>query len=100
MSPFSFLRGIGSNFSFLLHSSMKIMQANRKAPDGKPHNVVSHLRLFCSPMSHKKAYMGKLCCWYLSLLDLLYSIPDDSNVSTTTKFPFDLWLCIHGKQLR
>ena len=42
-------RGIGSNFSFLFHFSMKIMKANRIAPDRTPH-----LWLFCLPMSHKK----------------------------------------------
>ena len=48
------LRGIRSNFSFLFHFSMKIMSANRLAPDGRPRFVVSHLGLFCLPMSHKK----------------------------------------------
>ena len=33
---------------------MKIMSANRIAPDGTPHFVASHLRLLCLPMSHKK----------------------------------------------
>ena len=42
-------RGIRSNFSFLFHFSMKIMSANRIAPDEE-----SHLALFCLPMSHKK----------------------------------------------
>ena len=30
------------------------MKANRIAPDGTPHFAVSHLGLFCLPMSHKK----------------------------------------------
>ena len=47
-------RGIRSNFSFLFHFSMKIMSANRIAPDGTPRFATSHLGLFCLPMSHKK----------------------------------------------
>ena len=42
------LRDIRSNFSFLLHFSMKFVSANRIAPD-----AVSHLGLFRLPMSHK-----------------------------------------------
>ena len=45
------LWGIRSNFSFLFHFSMKFVKANRIAPDGTP---LSHLGLFCLPMSHKK----------------------------------------------
>ena len=30
------------------------MTANRIAPDGTPHFAVSHLGLFCLPMSNKK----------------------------------------------
>ena len=48
------LRGIGSNFSFLFHFSIKIISANRIASDGMPHFAASHLGLFCLPMSHKK----------------------------------------------
>ena len=33
---------------------MKIMSANRLAPDGTPRFAASHLGLFCLPMSHKK----------------------------------------------
>ena len=33
---------------------MKIMCANRIAPDGMPRFAASHLGLFCLPMSHKK----------------------------------------------
>ena len=47
-------RGIGSIFSFSFHFSMKIMSANRIAPDGTPHFAASHMGLFCLPMSHKK----------------------------------------------
>ena len=43
-----------SIFSFLFHFSMKIMSANRIAPDGTPRSAASHLGLFCLPMSHKK----------------------------------------------
>ena len=47
-------RDIRSDFSFLFHFSMKIMSANRIAPDGTPRFSASHLGLFCLPMSHKK----------------------------------------------
>ena len=42
-----------SNFSFLFHFSMKILSANRIAPDGTPRFAASHLGLFCLPMFHK-----------------------------------------------
>ena len=48
----SVFRGIGSDF--LLHFSMKIISANRIAPDGMPRFAASHLGLSCLPMSHKK----------------------------------------------
>ena len=38
----------------IFHFSIQIMKANRKAPDGTPRFAVSHLGLFCLPMSHKK----------------------------------------------
>ena len=47
-------RDIKSIFSFLFHFSMKIILANRIAPDGTPRFVASHLGLFYLPMSHKK----------------------------------------------
>ena len=47
-------RGVGNNFSFLFHFSMKIMSANRIAPDGTLCFAASHLGLFCLPMCHKK----------------------------------------------
>ena len=47
-------RGVRSDFSFLFHFSMKIIKADRIAPDGTPRFAVSHLGLFCLPMSHKK----------------------------------------------
>ena len=34
--------------------SMKILYANRIAPDGTPRSATSHLGLFCLPMSHKR----------------------------------------------
>ena len=46
--------GIRSGFSFLFHFLMKIMSANRIAPDGMPRLAASNLGLFCLPMSHKK----------------------------------------------
>ena len=33
---------------------MKILQANRIAPDGMPRSAASHLGLCCLPMSHKR----------------------------------------------
>ena len=48
-------RCIGSIFfSFLFHFSMKIMSANRIAPDGTPRYAASHLGKLCLPLSHKK----------------------------------------------
>ena len=57
------LRGIGSDFSFLLHFSMKFMKGNRIAPDGTPHFAASHLGLFCLPIPHNKS------CRMTALLD-------------------------------
>ena len=34
--------------------SMKILLANRIAPDGTPRSAAFHLGLFCLPMSHKR----------------------------------------------
>ena len=48
------LRGVRTDFSSLFHFSMKIMQANKIAPDGTPRFAASHLGIFCLPMSHKK----------------------------------------------
>ena len=48
------LRGVRINFSFVFQFLMKIMSANRIAPDGTPHFAASHLGLFCLPLSHKK----------------------------------------------
>ena len=48
------VRGVRSYFSFLFHFLIKFMKANRMAPDGVPRFAVSHLGLFCWPMSHKK----------------------------------------------
>ena len=47
-------RGIRSDFQFLNKFLMKILSANRIAPDGTPHSAASHLGLFCLPMSHKR----------------------------------------------
>ena len=33
---------------------MKVLQANRIAPDGTPRSAASHLGLCCLPMSHKR----------------------------------------------
>ena len=53
-SPFSFFGALGVFLNFLFHFSMKIISANRIAPDGMPRFAASHLGLFCVPMSHKK----------------------------------------------
>ena len=53
-------RGIRSDFQFLNKFLMKILLANRIAPDGTPRSVVSHLGLFCLPMSHKREARLKL----------------------------------------
>ena len=47
-------RGIRSDFQFLNKFLMKILLANRIAPDGTPRSAASHLGLFCLPMSHKR----------------------------------------------
>ena len=66
MSPLSFLGTSGVNF----HFSMKIMSANRIAPDGTPRFAASHQGLLCLPMSHKKDArfiwincFAHLCCY-------------------------------------
>ena len=41
-------KGIGSNCSFLFHSSVS---SNGIAPDGTPRFVASYMGLFCLPMS-------------------------------------------------
>ena len=47
--------GVWSEFDFFLfHFSLKILQANRIAPDGTPRFAASHLGLCCLPMSHKR----------------------------------------------
>ena len=54
-------RGIRSIvfFSFLFHFSMKIMSANRIAPDdGTPRFAASYLGLFCLPISPIKRTSG------------------------------------------
>ena len=57
------LRGFRGHVSFLFHFSMKIMSANRIAPDGKPRFAVSYLELYCLPLSHKKD--TRLICAYV-----------------------------------
>ena len=47
-------RGIRNYFSSLFHILMKIVKANRIAPDGTPRFAASNLGLFCLSMSHKK----------------------------------------------
>ena len=47
-------RDARSGFYFLSHFSMEFLCANRIAPDGTPRSAVSHLGLFCLPMSHRR----------------------------------------------
>ena len=61
-------RGFGSNFSFFKFFSMKIMLANRIAPDGTPRFVASHLELICLPMSPKKD-VRLTCAFHLQLIN-------------------------------
>ena len=43
-----------SDFKILIHFLRKFLQANRIPPDGTLRSAVSHLGLFCLPMSHKR----------------------------------------------
>ena len=52
-STFNF-RGVGSEFDYLFHFSMKFLEANRIAPDGMLRSAASHLGLCCLSMSHKR----------------------------------------------
>ena len=52
--PTFIFRGVSSDFYILLNFSMKILFANRIAPDGTPRSAASHMGLFCLPMSHKR----------------------------------------------
>ena len=52
-------RGARSDFQILFNFSMKILLANRIAPDVTPRFAASHLGLFCLPMSHKRDAMLK-----------------------------------------
>ena len=55
MSPLLILRGgKGGIFFIFISFSMKFMCANRIALDGMLCFAVSHLGLFCLPMSQKK----------------------------------------------
>ena len=59
-------KGIGSEFKFLLHFSMKFLQANRIAPDVTPCSAASHLGVYCLPKSHRKearAGLFELTSW-------------------------------------
>ena len=57
------LRGFSWEFDFLFHFSVKFLQANRIAPDGKPRSAASYLGLFCLPMLHKRDTRLKVF-WY------------------------------------
>ena len=60
-----------SGVNFLL--SMKIMFANKKAPDGTPRLAGSHLGLFCLPLSHKKDARLKWVHKYCSQILFLFA---------------------------
>ena len=44
----------GVRSDFYIFFSMKLLCANRIAPDGTLHSAASHLGLFCLPVSHKR----------------------------------------------
>ena len=64
---------------------MKIMSANRIAPDGTRRFAASHLGVFCLPMSHKRTpvlnglisvkiannHLGKTCSIVLSNMPII-----------------------------
>ena len=51
----SIFKGVTSEFKFSYKFLMKILLANRIAPDGMPRCAASHLGLYCLPMSQKRA---------------------------------------------
>ena len=56
-------RGVRGDFQFLFNFSIKILQANRIAPDGTPRSAASHLGLCCLPMSHRReAFYDLMLC--------------------------------------
>ena len=58
--PIFILRGSGSDFSFLYHFSMKIMSANRIAPDVTPRFAI----LFClRPIKRTPGLHGLKSCF-------------------------------------
>ena len=98
MSPFSLLGASGGIFQL----SMKIIYANRIAPDGTPRFAASHLGLFCLPMSHKKdarLIWVKLMCHVPQSLKFLrhlsihtFTLNDTSNVTDSVFAIFQKWL--------
>ena len=50
----SIFRGVRSDFKILFNFSIKILKANRIAPDGTPRSAASRLELFCLPLSNKR----------------------------------------------
>ena len=46
--------GVMSEFYFSSHFSIKFLCVNRIDSDGTPRFAVSHLGLYCLPMSHKR----------------------------------------------
>ena len=84
MLRFSFLGASGVFFLFLSHFTIKIMSANRIAPDGTPRFAASHLGPFSLP--GRQAYMVKLeftgytgrelaYCWKSSISLIVRAIP-------------------------
>ena len=63
---------------------MKIMSANRIAPDGTPCFAASHLGPFCLPMSHKKD--ARLIWVNMRVCKLIQSPERESH---TNKEPLD-----------
>ena len=80
-------RGIGSDFSFLFHFSMKIIKANRIALDGTPHFAASQLGLFYLPVSHKKdaiLYELMWCGVFNYILKTCATLEDQCLVTANT----------------
>ena len=61
--------------NFQINFFMKILLANRIAPDGTPRSAASHLGLYCLPMPIKRTPVLN----ELMTSQVLWSIPEDSH---------------------
>ena len=73
-SRLSILGVLGGIFSFLFQIPMKIIYANRIAPNGtlQKQNAASHLGLFCLHMSHKKD--ARLICFNSNVMIRVFGL--------------------------